>query len=106
MSLSKSKLFDLKDQILREEGFFHSEEQINTAFDTFANQDLSTLLEDLYELMFRYETSVAIEDTPSDAPPFGSNPDYAPSEHIWEMMHNLVCVMILKNEIGELNVAE
>jgi hypothetical protein len=98
--MRRSKLFDLKDDIMLD-GFFNNEEELDVALNAFANESLSSLLQDMYELMDRYQSALQIEDTPSDAPPFGAQQDYAPSGHIWDRMHDLISIMILKNEHGD-----
>ena len=94
--MHKSKLFDLKKEIM-EEGFFDNQEELDVALSAFANESLSSLVQDMYELMDRYETSLRIESTPPDFPPFHGQQDYAPSDHIWERMHDLISIMILKD---------
>jgi len=94
--MRKSKLFDLKKEIM-EEGFFGDEEELDVALNAFANESLSSLVQDMYELMHRYQTALQIENLPPDFPPFHWQPDYAPSDHIWERMHDLTSIMILKD---------
>ena len=98
--MRRSKLFDLKQDIMLD-GFFSNEEELDVALNAFANEDLTSLLQDMYELMDRYQSSLNIESAPSDAPPFHWQQDYAPSGHIWDRMHDLISIMILKNEHGD-----
>jgi hypothetical protein len=98
--MNKSKLFGMKKEIM-EDGFFGDEEELDVALDSFANEDVSSLLQDMYELMDRYQTSLQIEDSHSDAPPFGAQADYAPSDHIWDRMHDLISIMILKKDYDD-----
>ncbi len=94
--MQKSKLFGLKKEVM-EEGFFFNQEDLDVALNAFANESLSSLVQDMYELMDRYQSSLQIENTPPDFPPFHWQQDYAPSDHIWDRMHDLISIMILKD---------
>ena len=104
-SKSPSKLFALKDEVLRWDGFWSSEEEIANAFNTFANEDVASLAQDMYELMFKYQETIERERIDAIQPDFPRShveQNYGTSEQIWQRMHDLISVMILKIEHGEL----
>lgn len=102
---SPSKLFALKEEILKWDGFWSSEEEITNAFNTFANEDAFSLAQDMYELMFQYEQTIErerVEKIDPEWPRFSVEENHGTSEQIWQRMHDLISVMLLKIEHGEI----
>lgn len=98
-----SKLFAMKNRFMAE-GFWSTEEEANNALDAFANEDIYSLAESMYDLMFTYEETTAIERIKEIDPNFPHShvhEYYGTSDQIWQQMLDLIRVMILKIELGE-----
>lgn len=98
-----SKLFAMKNKFMAE-GFWSTEEEANNALDAFANEDIHSLAEDMYELMFRFEQAIQTERIKEIDPNFPLShvhEYYGTSDQIWQQMLDLIRVMILKIELGE-----
>jgi hypothetical protein len=99
-----SKLFAMKNEFMGN-GFWSTEEEINNALDAFANEDIHSLAEGMYELMFKFEQTIETERIKEIDPNFPRShvhEYYGTSDQIWEQMLDLIRVMILKVEQGEI----
>lgn len=102
--MKSSKLFELKEEILNHADFFVDEDDLNDALNSFANEDIGSLIHDLVELIGKYESSLNIESIRDAAEHIPQHwlIDYIESEEVFKKINHLVAIMYLKHQEKEL----